>query len=91
MMAGTLDSTGDTQTNEVYSYDPTTNTWTQHPNAPWGERFGTRVLVKPGTPDTIYVIGGGKGSGTNRIFYGDIWSTTDLENWTHEVNSTLNV
>jgi hypothetical protein len=88
MMGGTLDAAGDIQTNEIWSYSPVADSWTKHSTPPWDERFGTRALV---AGNTIYVIGGAKGAGSSRIFYGDVWSTSDLTTWTHETNSTLDV
>lgn len=91
MMGGTTDQAGLVQNNEVWSCDPATGEWAQHANAGWSARFGCRALVEPGTPDTIYIIGGATGAGTSRVFHGDVWSTQDGDTWTRHNDSTLDV
>jgi len=76
---------------EVWSYQPSTNQWFQHDSAPWTGRIGSRALVKPGNPDTIYIVGGMSGAKPNRISHGDVWSTQNGDSWKRHHSSSLDI
>lgn len=77
------------QTRAVSSYDPSTDEWSPHNDFPSEERFGGRALVRPGTPDRIFVYGGAKGNSPNRVFHVDVHSTTDGDTWDEHTSCTL--
>jgi hypothetical protein len=91
MLGGNLAQYGGQDVNDVWSYNPLTARWTQHPTPPWAGRVGSAVIVKPGLFDEIFLIGGMSGSPPNRTYYGDVWSSMDGDSWVRHSNSTLDV
>jgi hypothetical protein len=92
VLGGNTAQLGGSDLNDVWSFDPFTETWTSHGNATWAPRVGSQMFVKRGMPyDEMFIVGGMSGAPPYRTYYGDVWSSTDGTNWIRNNASTLDV